>query len=83
DPALEENLHTFVRKVGHRISDKKLDRSSRVLARLRVGVPQHLKKRVKEEHAELRDVDGKTLRFTLELTDNVTVKKDSSCATLV
>ena len=29
DPALKENLHTFVRKVGHRISDKKLDRSSR------------------------------------------------------
>ncbi|CAE7946191.1 unnamed protein product [Symbiodinium sp. KB8] len=76
DPALKENLHTFVRKVGHRISDKKLDRSSRVLARLRVGVPQHLKKRVKEEHAELTDLDGKTLRFTLELTDNVTVKKD-------
>jgi len=52
--ALRANLHTFMRPVGHVIHEN--DRDSRILARLRLGLPKkamtNLKHRIRKDHEE-------------------------------
>jgi len=74
-PAYEQNLHTFVRQVGHRIRIKE-DRDSKILARLRLSLPMHTNIRSDAEPVSFMDTQGARIAFSLEPTGMVKVTKD-------
>ena len=65
-----DNLHSFLRPVGHRIRVRQ-DRDSKFLARLRLGLPAHLCTRKLE--VSITDTEKEKVIFKLELTGAVTV----------
>ena len=69
-----DNLHTFLRPVGHRIRGRQ-DRDSKFLARLRLGLPAHLRAGKKE--VSITDTEKETVIFKLELTGAVTVTRSN------
>eukprot|EP00931_Biecheleriopsis_adriatica_P038040 TRINITY_DN21817_c0_g1_i1.p1 TRINITY_DN21817_c0_g1~~TRINITY_DN21817_c0_g1_i1.p1 ORF type:complete len:2760 (+),score=507.23 TRINITY_DN21817_c0_g1_i1:809-8281(+) len=70
------NLHTFVREVGHVISRN--DRDSRLLARLRLGLPSWLGQRRAREalSVEFKDLEGDVVSFKLDKYGVISVEKD-------
>ena len=73
---LSQNLHTFVRAVGHKIEPEK-DRDSKILARLKLGPPRHVHHRDahEKEKVRLQDTSGYSWSFIQEPAGHITVNK--------
>ncbi|CAE7242387.1 unnamed protein product [Symbiodinium sp. CCMP2592] len=71
-----QNLHTFLRPVGHRIRVEE-DRDSKILARLRMGLPSHMRTRKDAKPVSLKDSTGGIVTFTLEPTGTVRVVRNA------
>jgi len=79
---LQHNMHTFVRPVGHVISDG--DRDSRILARLRMGLPTHhiaeIKRQLEQAKQDLDDMKKGVETMRQHLPARQPVRRSNSSA---